>query len=933
MGVGMPSPTSPRLQPGMTLGRYVVLYAVGAGGMGEVVAAYDPELDRKVAIKVLRGAEHRRLGREGRARLLREARAIARLCDRNVLPVYHVGEFDGELFLAMKLVESGAARGVSIGHFAANRPWRDTLAALVAAGRGLAAAHRAGLVHRDVKPSNVLVDADGEVYVCDFGVARATESEAAEPPVAESDEHLVEDLLAPPTKPGVAVGTPIYMAPEQHVEGTADARSDQFSFCIVAWELLFGAYPFDAGAPDGLLVAKRAAPTRAGATRGVPHRIEQALVRGLAYLPEDRHASMEALLTELQGGRRRGPLVLAGATTMAASIAIATGLPRTEPCDADERLATAWDDERRGALVESFASAAADETPARVLATLDGWTDRWRDAYAQTCADRAQLGEAVYDARMACLGRRVVELGALVDVLVRTDGEIDATSAVHGWTAAGACEGVGVGAPTATTDPEIARLIARARALLLAGRYSDAVAAADDAVATATWRNDVPAQIEASIVQGDALIRGGDAALGAASYEHAVQSATSSGADEPAARAATRLMRYFAISHDVDEAMLWSRHAEGALLRLGAPPRLQADWLEALGIARGNGSDYPGALAAFDEALALQRELGNEDSLEAAALHNGRAVSLDWLARRVEAKDAFLRSLEISTRLLGERHPTVALRLMNVGHVELGLRMRDEARAHLARALEISEQTLEARHPQVGVAARGLAEAELESGRAAAAEPLALRGLELLADAYGPQDARTARSHEVVARVAIAKGDGVLAVEHADAALAIFDAAYGARHLDTAFAHDVLADALMLEGRTREAREHYLSAVAVIDTMLGPTHHDLAHVLEGLARAELEAGDAEAAAVAATRALAIVEREGVVHVELAQLLALAAHAERAAGRGGDAATRFERARAIMVAQVDAVDGGVARWVDALARGTSNAVVPIPAVEH
>jgi tetratricopeptide (TPR) repeat protein len=923
------------MRPGMTLERYVVLDALGAGGMGEVVAAYDPELDRKVAIKVLRGSARRRLGQQGRARLLHEARAIAKLSDRNVLPVYHVGEFDGELFLAMKLVD-----GVSIARHCATMPWQRVLPLVLAAGRGLAAAHRAGLVHRDVKPSNILVDRDGEVYVTDFGLARHFDRPSDSPAVVESDEHDVDDILLPITRPGVVLGTPVYMAPEQHQGATADARADQFAFCIVAWELLFGVYPFDAGSPAGLLAAKRIRPVRTSRARRVPRRIERALLRGLACDPTHRHASMEALLAVMQGRGRRG--LVAFAAIGAAAVTIAAAWPRTEPCSGDQRLAAAWDPARRDALAQRLAG----KIGPRVIAAIDDYAARWRASYDETCAERAQLGEERYDARMACLARRAIELGELTNVLENADDAtaMQASAAVHTWSSAGACEDIGVEANVAAIDGEVARMIARSRALLLAGRWADSVTAADAAVAAALERGDLYARVEARLAHGDAHIRGGNADVGQASYEEAVQEATAAGADELAARAAIQLMRFHAISHHVDDAMLWSRHAEGALHRLGSPPRLQAAWLEALGIARGNRGEYEDALDAFEQALTLQKELGNEDTLEIAALHNGLGVCFDSMGRWRDAQREFYASLSTSIRLLGERHPTVALRMMNLGHVELRMRNVDAAREHFARSLKVSEETLPPIHPQIGIAARSIAEAEVARGDSAAAEPFARRSLALVGDAYGPDDPRTARSHGTLARVLLGLGRAEEAREHATTALTIDTTKFGPDHVDTAFSHETLADVLLELDRPREALAHYEQSLAASEQSLGAMHHDVAHVLEGIVRVELTLDDAASARAAAVRVVAILEQEDGERAELAHAHALLAATELAAGDVDAAQPELARSRAILSstrrdapeAARDARDEPLEDWLVALDRAVrerGRVPTPIPPLGH
>ena len=359
-----PRPVGQRLARGLRLGRYVVLDRLGFGGMGEVFAAYDPELDRRVALKVLHSRADDRAGSEGRARLLREARAIARLSDPHVVPVYDVGEIDGEVFMAMKLIE-----GQTLDRRAADLGWRATLQLLVAAARGISAAHRAGLVHRDVKPTNVLVDGEDHVVVMDFGLARAAptggsvsgspwprerknarESSIAIDP-ALSAAAMLDPLESPLTEHGTVVGTLAYMAPEQHEGAPPDARADQFAFCVMAYEMLVGVRPFAGRTADELLEAKRrgtlAAPSNG---RRIPGWLVRVLARGLAAHPDARHPDMDALVGELARAHARGRRLAVAAAVVAGVVATVVLLPQAaaRPCSgASERLAGIWDGARK----------------------------------------------------------------------------------------------------------------------------------------------------------------------------------------------------------------------------------------------------------------------------------------------------------------------------------------------------------------------------------------------------------------------------------------------------------------------------------------------------------------------------------------------------------------------------------------------------------
>ena len=233
------------LTRGATVGRYVILKLVGRGGMGEVYAAYDPQLDRRVALKLL----HHQAGGDGssrtaRERLLREAKTIARLSHPNVVVVHDAGEIEGRVFIAMEFIE-GHTLGAWLA--AAPRGWREVRDVFLAAGEGLAAAHEAGFVHRDFKPQNVMVGRDGAVRVMDFGLASGAAALTEDGDAAVHREAAGVDVRGAPvalTRTGMLLGTPLYMAPEQFKAHPAYARSDQFSFCVALHESLYGEHPF-----------------------------------------------------------------------------------------------------------------------------------------------------------------------------------------------------------------------------------------------------------------------------------------------------------------------------------------------------------------------------------------------------------------------------------------------------------------------------------------------------------------------------------------------------------------------------------------------------------------------------------------------------------------------------------------------------------------
>jgi len=396
--------------PGGRIGKYELLRQLGTGGMGVVWAARDPDLDREVAIKVLRAAD---ASAEQRTRFLREARAMARLKHPNVLTVYEVNGDGDRDFIAMELVD-----GANLDAWLRGRPpAREVWDALFAAGRGLAAAHEAGLVHRDFKPHNVLRSRDCRVLVTDFGLARghndadplasthnadplASTHQASEPSAGDS----VLDVRL--TTTGQLLGTPAYMAPEQFVGTAPDPRTDQFAFCVTAWEALSAERPFRGTTLDALRTetgrgVANAAPGAAklsGAVRGV-------LVRGMAPDRARRFADMAALLRALARARRARTRRMAIAAPIAAAaiagVALFTHHGQTAQPAAcvpgEQVIASAWSPAVRADLLAKHPDATA------AVQAFDDHAKRWLAGYQHACtrpaAQRSTVLECYLGAR------------------------------------------------------------------------------------------------------------------------------------------------------------------------------------------------------------------------------------------------------------------------------------------------------------------------------------------------------------------------------------------------------------------------------------------------------------------------------------------------------------------------------------------------------
>ncbi|MCE9579131.1 MAG: protein kinase [Deltaproteobacteria bacterium] len=294
-----------------TIDRFEVKAKLGEGGMGVVLLAADPLLGRRVAIKVLHadGADHSAAQR----RLLREAQGMAQLSHDNVIVVHEVGTHEGRVFLAMEYVTGGTLTRHQVG-----RPWREVLDLYLRAGRGLLAAHDAGLVHRDFKPDNVLVGDDGRVRVTDFGLVAAIDASP------EATERRDLELSIKLTQTGAVMGTPRYMAPEQHLGESVDPRADQFAFCVALYEALYGHAPFPGPTYPELrrqVLAGEIAP--APARTEVPRHVHAALMRGLCRDRDARWPSMRALLAALTDAPRRLPRITITWTRLIVTIVLA----------------------------------------------------------------------------------------------------------------------------------------------------------------------------------------------------------------------------------------------------------------------------------------------------------------------------------------------------------------------------------------------------------------------------------------------------------------------------------------------------------------------------------------------------------------------------------------------------------------------------------
>jgi serine/threonine protein kinase len=415
-------------QEARKIGRFSVLERLGAGGMGVVYSAFDDELDRKVAIKLLHANQLG--GSEGRTRLMREAQALGKLSHPNVVQVYEVGTHEQHVFVAMEYVRGETLRV----WLESPRSLDEILAVMVQAGRGLDAAHHAGLVHRDFKPDNVIVPEDGRVRVLDFGLARAPSGEDTPPADLRStlDTGSQVDsgglLASPLTQTGALVGTPAYMAPEQHAGKATGPRTDQFSFAVTLWEAVYGERPFAGSTIKKLslaVVRGQLRPPPAG--RKVPGWLHAAMMRALSTDPAERFEDMGDLLAVLDRGdaKRRRALAVGGGVLALGALALGAALafPRTqnivdEACSPSARpLEGTWNDEIRAELERKYSDPAHPPwiggSWRSLERSMDSLTSEWLQVHAQACeevgSDQAAM-RRLGARRLACLEGGALEL-------------------------------------------------------------------------------------------------------------------------------------------------------------------------------------------------------------------------------------------------------------------------------------------------------------------------------------------------------------------------------------------------------------------------------------------------------------------------------------------------------------------------------------------
>lgn len=890
------------------IGRYTVLEPLGRGAMGLVYLARDPDLDRKVAIKVLAKSVS-----EGAAeRMFREGRALARLTHTNVVTIYEVGKVDEQVFVAMEFVDGGTLRD----WMAANpctdaTSLRATLGVFAKAGEGLAKAHASGIVHRDFKPDNVLVGRDGEVRVADFGLAAPPGPETQELLSSTPDDSL-GDSDARLTRTGEVVGTPAYMAPEQMTATRTDARSDQYAFCVSLFEALYGRRPYDASGFAELRGKVLRGDTPQAPSGVVPTWVERVVLRGLSLDPEQRYPSMAELLEALRADpaqrRRRSLMLLGGVVLIAGTGAGAYLSGRNEavsaestegPCDGVELgLDGLWDDEVRGAVVQGLSGserAWVEKNTALTLQELDGYAARWVAGRTDNCEAtrvRSEQSEQMFDQREACYRKAAATFAATTDLFAEGSERTvrNSVSLVSGLPSLAACTNLERLAELPAIEPDEVQVVeamreesARIGALIDAGKggeVAERIAALARSIEPVRY---APLHAEVGQLQADLAADQGRYEDAAKSYEDAFEQALRAKHDSVLAGAAIGAFDILGpVMMRAEDAVAWRDRARAAVDRLGTRGKhgWQLTSLEGEFACR---SQAEGCIELAERALTQFDAAAEQPATTRLDLQGRLATSLAISGKVEESIVLERRVFAGMEATYGPHHPATAEAAGNLG---LSLQMVaefDEARALLKRSIEDLSSAFPDGHDLLASALASVALIEMKQGALESAAEFAQRAQAMFAKVLGPKHRMVASSIRLRARIALADREYQEALALCDEAIALHEE-IGTKHFPDEHGHR--GEALLGLGRLDEAQTAFETALAE-ETTLEADSPWAANHLERLARLAVHRGDLDAATRWADQALAA--RSGNPQPDAG---AHRAHATRAdiALKAGDIAT-------------------------------------------
>ena len=801
------------LAPGTLIDeRYEVRTELGRGGMGTVYLAHDRTLGRDVALKLHRAGS-------SADRLQREAVAMAKLAHPNVVNVFEVATVDDRMYVAMEYVRGTTLRGWLA---KSQRSWREIVAMLAATGRGLAAAHAAGLVHRDFKPENVLVGDDGRPRVGDFGLARADHAAMVADPTTLNTADTMTAGLA---------GTPAYMAPEQMMGDPVDARCDQFAFCVVAWECLFGKRPFTGPTLGALQLAIEKHELDPGEA-AVPERVRAVIERGLAIAPGERFADMPALLAALE--RTATPRTTRNVLAAVIGLAVLGGGTALGARTLSEQRHSATCDAAAGAMRTRFSLVDHARAASAMLATgapfaqssiehslgvLDRAANMLAGDAAGVCRD-ATLSEHARTARVACLTSRGSELSSVVDSLEHADAQRVQNAPESAWAVASPepCNEGPVGAPPMSLP--LAKRLGDVRAMIAAQQFKQASDAATQLLADARAEHDKAAEVQVALSLGG-LQDETDHDKAPVSYQAAVAAAEEQGRDLDAASALAGLADDAGTdgTENFTQAHRYLELAHAKLARVGGNPALESK----LAMVESQVALYENRFGDADRAMHTALDLavklyGPDHPLVGEAygqmsqVYQAEAKHADQLR---EAKHA----LDVLKAAYGEEHQMVAVATGNLAVAQMDASQFDDARRTFLDADRLFTALYGPKHPARSQLFANLGNLEMRTKHWPAARDYLLQARALDAEQAGPMSAPVAGIDRDLGDVYQMLGDvdGAIAIDQE--AVKIYEAFGPDGGVRLGPALDDLCEQLLVKQRYAEALPLAKRALALLEAM------------------------------------------------------------------------------------------------------------------